>query len=505
MCDAHAGNWQESGVLTDRFRLEVCNTVFFTLHHAQASGISCMDFKQDNIRIRGTGPHKGRAAITDLGNGHMFPVDPTVGRAMMPYLLQRKTTEAAAEDKAAAQGAAQGRCRQKQLPPGLLRVPRPKNGASYVSITREQTKEFQRRATEVGLANLNGCTLGFRDRVNVAQQTRLRSYAAAAGKLKTFDRKCAVAADLFAACRIILMVLTRKANESIQVWNDRAVAAEDAGEAGIQAMLLGAVKPGITVHNVKQPMALERLVDLLTRGLQRDNRLDLFAAMSHEANTLPILTPEYEDALKQGGGIPLPQGGRVKDFFKCPFQLEQALPKLEFCLQPGMGMGVRALQRIQEGTVLGFYVGTSVPNHVCGRVYITPFYVSRFLATITGNSSLLKEKHVPKLSCDAQNTLDRDFEWARNNNVVGPYLNAASDPNCIVDRIRAWEDSITGLLCMLVISSKDIRRIRELPNESVTESSEASSRASVARASFFETIRLYTTGRYKHLSVVAIR
>jgi hypothetical protein len=50
-----------------------------------------------------------------------------------------------------------------------------------------------------------------------------------------------------------------------------------------------------------------------------------------------------------------------------------------------------------------------------------------------------------------------------------------------------------------------IRRIRASPNESVTESLEALSRASAARPVFFEASRLYTTGWLKPLSVVAIR
>ncbi len=50
-----------------------------------------------------------------------------------------------------------------------------------------------------------------------------------------------------------------------------------------------------------------------------------------------------------------------------------------------------------------------------------------------------------------------------------------------------------------------IRRIRAVSNESVTESSEASFMASAARPPLFETNWLYTTGRLKPLSVVAIR
>ena len=66
--------------------------------------------------------------------------------------------------------------------------------------------------------------------------------------------------------------------------------------------------------------------------------------------------------------------------------------------------------------------------------------------------------------------------------------------------------SVCTTIChVYTVSSMYIRRIRALPNKSVTESSEALSKASVARAAFFETIRLYTTGWLKPNSVVAIR
>ncbi len=51
----------------------------------------------------------------------------------------------------------------------------------------------------------------------------------------------------------------------------------------------------------------------------------------------------------------------------------------------------------------------------------------------------------------------------------------------------------------------DIRRIRTLANNSVTDSLEASFEASGASPSLFWAIRLYTTERLYTLSVVAIR
>jgi hypothetical protein len=129
-----------------------------------------------------------------------------------------------------------------------------------------------------------------------------------------------------------------------------------------------------------------------------------------------------------------------------------------------------------------------VPSPETGaRNYVTSFYPSRYQVSIFGNVPLLKERDVNKLACDAQPTLDRNVEWARKRNAVGPYMNAAwsdawsdaetlaneseSDEaaeadseadgkakmaNCKVDRVRAWIDADTSLLCMLVISSKKI-------------------------------------------------
>jgi hypothetical protein len=450
-CKQHTTIWQEHGLLTEGFRIEVCNTVFLTLHHAQAIGLFCMDLKQNNIRIRGDGVHKGRAAITDLGNGHLFPVE-NAHRPVLPVLLSRQTTEAAAKDEADAPG----RKKKKPLPPGLLQVPRSKKGALLVPITREQTKEFQRRASMRGLAKLGGSTVGFKDRVDQRQEAN-RRFAIGAGKKANFERKWAAVADLFAAFRMILMILTRRNKEKIQDWNARAIAAEDAGQAGIRKMLLEAVNPAI---RVQQTMALDRLVDWLTGGLRQGERFNIIDAMGHVANTLPILSLQHEVTLNSGCGIRLP-GGRVRDLcFNCPYKelLDLEMPDVELCLQEDMGMGARAKQDIEEGECIGAYVGELVPNHEIGTKYITPFFPSRFVAIISGDGQLLKQSHIAKLSCDAQPTLERDFEWARTNNVVGPYLNAAAEGNCALDRVRAWKDPTTGLLCMLMFSSKPIKK-----------------------------------------------
>ena len=82
-----------------------------------------------------------------------------------------------------------------------------------------------------------------------------------------------------------------------------------------------------------------------------------------------------------------------------------------------------------------------------------------------------------KLACDWQANRLRNVEWARQHNVVGPFLNAVwsedtgagssdsesdgeteDEVNCKVDRTSAWIDPETKLLCMLISSLKPIRK-----------------------------------------------
>jgi hypothetical protein len=224
-------------------------------------------------------------------------------------------------------------------------------------------------------------------------------------------------------------------------------------------MLLDSLKPNV---EMQQPMAFERIVDLLTSGLKPDSRLDMAKTVTHSMNTLPILPPEYEQALSRGEGLPLP-GGNVQNLFNCPVEKfwGQELPRLEFCIQPdgaegNMGIGVRALQDINVGDVIGAYVGDKVSD--IGRKYVSKVYPSRFQVSIRGKIPLLSRECVTKLACDAQLNATRDFEWALRNNVTGPFLNAADDANCRLDRCSAWIDPESGLLCMLMFCMKEIRQ-----------------------------------------------
>ena len=109
-------------------------------------------------------------------------------------------------------------------------------------------------------------------------------------------------------------------------------------------MLRDSLKPNVTVQ---QPMAFERVVDLLAGGLGPGIRRDMAKTLTHSMNTLPILPPQYEQALLRGEGLALP-GGDVKEVFNCPHEMYwgHQLPDLEFFIQPGMGIGVRALRDI---------------------------------------------------------------------------------------------------------------------------------------------------------------
>ena len=275
--------------------------------------------------------------------------------------------------------------------------------------------------------------------------------------LQSFSTKWASAFDLYAAESTVLYVLTKTIGESHSDWVALAYEASKAGAEGIRKMLRDSLKPNVTVQ---QPMAFERVVDLLAGGLGPGIRRDMAKTLTHSMNTLPILPPQYEQALLRGEGLALP-GGDVKEVFNCPHEMYwgHQLPDLEFFIQPGMGIGVRALRDIEVGEAIGPYAGEKVPAPVTAEKYITRASPSRYQVNIVGNVPLLKRLRENKLSCDAQLNASRNFEWARNHNVTGPFLNAADDDasaNCRLDRAGAWIDSDTGLLCMLMICTKKI-------------------------------------------------
>ena len=441
-------NWQERGVFDESFRLDFLCPMFLSMYYLQENAFFNLDIKPGNFRRR----NDGQLVYIDFGLGHCFSSARTgstkTTAAQETCLLSRKLTSVIEQERALAAGL------KPRVPRvGLIRCQKPKNGAQLVPISRPEIHAFQTRASLRGLANIGHGTKGFKDPDLKADMSTLSK----AKHLQSFSTKWASAFDLYAAESTVLYVLTKTIGESHSDWVARAYEASKAGAEGIRKMLRDSLKPNVTVQ---QPMAFERVVDLLAGGLGPGIRRDMAKTLTHSMNTLPILPPQYEQALLRGEGLALP-GGDVKEVFNCPHEMYwgHQLPDLEFFIQPGMGIGVRALRDIEVGEAIGPYAGEKVPAPVTAEKYITRASPSRYQVNIVGNVPLLKRLRENKLSCDAQLNASRNFEWARNHNVTGPFLNAADDDasaNCRLDRAGAWIDSDTGLLCMLMICTKKI-------------------------------------------------
>ncbi len=102
-------------------------------------------------------------------------------------------------------------------------------------------------------------TKGFKDPDLVPDSPKTLSTAK---RWQSFSKKWASAADIYAAQRTVIYVLTKTREESHRIWDLRAIKAAQAGadgSDGFQRMLLDSLKPNV---EVQQPMAL-----WLLRGL----------------------------------------------------------------------------------------------------------------------------------------------------------------------------------------------------------------------------------------------
>ena len=482
----HAELFQATGKFDDTLRLECFRPFLLAMYQAHTMGYYILDIKPNNVRIG----ENGRVVFTDLNLGHYFS-EVKGGPNAAPCLLTRKCTTLLEQDHAAATG------RQRRLKKGMLQGRRPKRDGRFVPITRADFRAFWQKLTH-GLADLRGGARDFQDpRMTAKAKDQRRNLIVGARALKEFDRKWALGTDIYAAYTTLLLLLTKKKGEAFSDWRERATEAIQDGSDGIQKLFLASMNPGVIVQ---QELALAKMVDLFELALRPGENpgCDEFALLTHLMNTTPILTPEHEQTLRSGGGIPV-GGGYVRDMFGCPHEnlWDQKLPLLEYALQPGMGLGVRTKEDIPAGAVVGPYAGrwarpTMLGEKCCGAV------ASRYQVTSQGNIPLLKELRQNKLACDAQPDTVRDFQWAVINGNSGPYFNAgkkvpgeelavagsddeyygdaANDTatetgsddektakaNCTLDRVRVWgfpkqsKGHTPELLCMLMISSRKI-------------------------------------------------
>jgi hypothetical protein len=308
--------------------------------------------------------------------------------------------------------------------------------------------------------------MGFRNEDEVTAHKLLIKEGNDGSFARRFEPKHGYSRDRFAAFRTVLFTLTHRQDVSMIEWDAEALAAAKGGRSEIRAMLLRAVRSGV---EVQQKVVLERLVDFLFEGLRPETagavrRLSSKEAMTDEMATLPILPPRY--AVQLAAGLPIGlQGGPLHRFLPAGYwnvldkkDQDAVLPPLSFVNQPGMGMGVFADEEIPGGAVVALYVGHWAPNGEIGKEYAVRDFPSRYSATVQGVKFRGGTGLEDKVTCDAQLTADRDFEWHVTNRIGGPFMNAANtqaDANCVLDRHSVWLDRDTGLVWMLMRTRPD--------------------------------------------------
>jgi hypothetical protein len=458
----HTESWQHSGTLHDTFRFDILLPLFQSLFWAERKGLYLMDVKPDNLGKRSD----GTLAFLDVGQGSVCPVrDSLVPRDAEGMVLMNRRCTTMAESAGTQEGAQKKKKRPVRPGPLLQGRLRGKGG---VAITGADLSLFQSRAgLRGGLANNGGGgAMGFRDEDEVTAQKLLLDRGDGSFFARRFEPKHGYARDRFAAFRTVLFTLTHRQCVSMIEWDAEALAAAKGGRSGIRAMLLRAVRPKV---EVQQKVVLDRLVDLLFEGLRPETagvvrRLSSMEAMTDEMATLPILPPHYAVQLAAGTPIAL-RGGPLCKFVPAGYLSSLAeqdraavLPALSFANQQGMGMGVTGDEEIPGGAVVALYVGAMAPNAEIGTDYAVRDFPSRYSATVLGVSIHGGTGLETKVTCDAQITANRDFEWHVINSIGGPFMNAAmnlADANCVLDRRSVWLDRDTGLVWMLMRTRQD--------------------------------------------------
>jgi hypothetical protein len=412
----HKQKWQKEGVLTEKMRFEMFNSLSQGVFWLGYFGLAVMDLKFDNVMVRTTGPNQGTIVVIDTGFGHVFPRSNKIDSHSAdpnPTLLNRRCTSKELSDPNCHSANA-----TKSRPKGcLFPVGRKRPGQLIRCITRKQVTEFLFKSGRTGLANLAAGTTGFKAaKSSIGEKERCRRHVFSKKNMQLFDQEWAFSADLLAVHKMLFMMLTLRPDKTIPVWDAEVEAAGKLGGEGLRAMLMASLDPGV---EVKQPMAFDRLVDFFVGGLGPGKRLHASENIVHGMNTLPILPPEDELELRTKGCILLP-GGVVT----LPGQDPKTVPAVSFAVQKGKGIGMRAEEDIPPNTVIGPYAGVEVMNSVIGRPHVSLEYPSRFVVVVTGDIPALEESDGGKVSVDGQLSKDRDWSWVKINRNVGPFLNA---------------------------------------------------------------------------------
>ena len=416
LLDEHKQKWQAEGVLTEKMRFEMFNSLSQGVFWLSYFGLAVMDLKFDNVMVRKTGPNQGTIVIINTGLGHVFPrsnkIDSHSADPNPPLLNRRCTSKELSDPNCHSAKATKSRPKGCLFPVGRIRP-----GQLIRCITRKQVTAFLVKSQKTGLGNLAAGTTGFKAaQSSIGEKERCRRLVFSKQNMQLFDKKWAFSADLLAVHKMLFMMLTLRPGKTIADWDAEVEAAGKLGGEGLRAMLMASLNPGV---EVQQPMALDRLVDFFVGGLGPGKRLDAAENIVHSMNTLPILPPQDELELRTKGCILLP--GEV---VTRPGKDPKYYPAVSFAPQKGKGIGLRAEEDIPPNTVIGPYAGVVVMNSVIGRPHVSLEYPSRFVVAVTGDIPALKESGDDKVSVDGQVTKDRDWHWVKINRNVGPFLNA---------------------------------------------------------------------------------
>ena len=420
--------WRTTAVFSEYLQYEFSRPMFqlaFELRYSARMAV--MDVKPCNFALR----PGGRLVAVDLGNAIVFDNEDDAAHAPAP--LSRSITVAADSSG------------QAIMVPGRVLRGTKRKPQLYV-ISNQQILDFCVAHYEQGKGLGRVCkgTVGYSDQA--ALELRLQQ--------KFISEEDGFREDLYAVGRSLLKELSYDPHkEQLRVWNQRACAAERAGQDGIRNLLLSVVPRELRVTQIT---VLDRLCDLLAGILhpQLELRLDVKSAMTHPFNTLPILSPQDYCAIHGGPGIEMPggpvecgpgiemPGGPVESLPAAirlhPYLKGKELPPVKVMKQNGMGMGVNLRRAVKKGLPVAVYGGKKIAGTDKGG--LRRAFPSRYSVTTRGAKMIDDDVFV----CDAAFSKERPFERFIADNNAGPFMNGIDEiswkVNCNLDRHSAWSN-----------------------------------------------------------------
>ena len=423
--------WRRTGDISSRMQEEILRPWFRTMHELHNTAVAAMmDVKPANFAVR----ENGRFVLIDLGALILFE-KPTGHAAPVPAALSRNITRAWSADAPAA-----GQSVQANPVRGRVLTGSKACGLSF--ITNLQAASFCRTAAEQGkgFGRISHGTFGYADQAAI----ELRG--------KQITPREGYQGDMFSCGRSLLkgFVKTQTAGD----FERSALEGAKHGLEGIRRLLLGSVASDVVVA---QTIPLDCFCSLLAGLLNPDPeaRLDALGAMIHGACTNPVHPPQDYIALFGGPGEEMPGGpseggppgiempGGPLERLPAPIRdhptlkrdlVGKELPPVLLLLQSGMGVGVRIRRAVRRGAPVCMYGGEYRAFLAAGSMYPT-----RFGVTVRAADGI---KEHDAFVCDAGPSKERNFQWFKDTNNAGPFMNGFDENrhevNCVLDRHTAW-------------------------------------------------------------------